>query len=199
LADILGEDTRSSQTNSITIYKENEALLADPLQFELPDKPHKGNEQIDTELRKAGTPQHTTGSLRLRLLPNEILESVLCSLDFEDTWNLIVATVLRNGKADITLSRPFWLSRFFGGGEAAFARSVRPSSYTWKEWFVQLKLEIKSGPNRTGLQNRQRIWKLGVQLGDMVRTINDSHRSLHGEKTRSIPIEARCFVSCVAL
>jgi hypothetical protein len=51
LADMLGEDTRSSQTNSIAIYEENEALLADPLQFELPDKSHKGNEQIDAELR----------------------------------------------------------------------------------------------------------------------------------------------------
>lgn len=69
MTDILGEDTRSSQTNSVAIYKENEALLVDPLQFELPDKPHKGNEQIDAELRKAGTPQHTTGSLRLGLLP----------------------------------------------------------------------------------------------------------------------------------
>lgn len=198
LADMLGEDARSSQTNIIAIYKENETLLADPLQFKLPDKPHKGNKQIDAELSRAGTPYNTTSIPRLRLLPNEIVELVLCSLDFKDARNLIVA--LRDGEADITLSRPFWQSRFFAGGEAAFARFIRPSSYTWKEWFVQLESEIKSGPSKTGLQNRQRIWKLGVQLGDMVRVVNNPYRSLHGgEGPRFIPIEARCSVSCVAL
>ena len=197
-SDMLGEDTQSPGVDTIAVNKSNAALLADPIVFKFRDVRNKSNQQITTEFKTLCTPHHTHGS-RLLSLPCEILESVVCCLDFQDARNLVVASILPSGEDGITLPRVYWQSRFFGSGETAFARSIRPSSYTWKDWFFQLRLEMESGPNKNGLRNRQRIWKLGVQLGTMAHTVNDSHRTLCGEITRSELIEAPCSMSGVAL
>ena len=195
MADMLDEDVRSPEADIIAVNKSNTALLADPLGFKLHHELHESNQQLLTGLETPRASNHTINCSRLLSLPYEILDSIFCSIDFHDIQNLVLAS----GDYDLTLSRAFWRSRFFGAGETAFARSICPSDRTWKNWYFQVRKEMESGPNKTSLQNRQRIWKLGIQLGTMVHAVNDPRRTLYGEVSKATPIETRGSVSCVAL
>ena len=189
LADMLDEDKRQcSKADIIAIHKDNEVLLADPL-LKLNSQPESyppGVQELKT--------QYSNERLRFQLLSAEILDSILCILDFQDAWNVILAT----DDGSVTLSSSFWRSRFFGSGEAAFARSMCDSSCCLEKWFFRLKSEMENGVHKTNLQNRQRIWKLGVELCTIVRTINEPGRALHGNIIGSLPVQTQGAVSSLA-
>ncbi|KAJ8071257.1 hypothetical protein OCU04_001592 [Sclerotinia nivalis] len=124
------------------------------------------------------------GRLDIHCLPNEVLESILCILDFCDTRNLLQAgaTLFRRYGGDIrNLPTLFWESRFWAHGETGFARSIRPSSYSWKNWFSRIESGLKEGPNKINLRNRRRTWKLVVDLTDLLYAVQEPNRVLCGD------------------
>lgn len=87
------------------------------------------------------------------------------------------------GESALDLSSSFWESMFRSLGETAFAGSLRPEGYSWKDWFFIIKSEAKDGLNMMSLQNRKRIWKLCTDVTAIVRTIEEPRRTLYGGVT----------------
>ncbi|RDL40331.1 uncharacterized protein BP5553_00310 [Venustampulla echinocandica] len=104
-------------------------------------------------------------------------------LTFRDTQNLLHASAALYrlyGGDSCNLPSSFWESRFWTHGETVFARSIRQSD-SWKDWFFTIKSELKEGPNKMNLRNRKRIWRLGVELINLVRAIKEPDRLLYGD------------------
>ncbi|KAF4637822.1 hypothetical protein G7Y89_g243 [Cudoniella acicularis] len=136
-------------------------------------------------------------------LPPEILESVMCNLDFRDVDHLLKASarLYRRYSGDTrNLPSSFWESRFWAHGETSFARSIRPLSYSWTDWFFTVKSELRKGSNEMNLRNRKRIWKLGADLIALVCAIEEPDRVLHGDIVTLLLGQIRGPVaSCLAL
>ncbi|KAF8847836.1 hypothetical protein BDZ45DRAFT_811261 [Acephala macrosclerotiorum] len=117
-------------------------------------------------------------------LPTEVLESVVSRLDYEDVQRLFKASsyLCRTyGFDGCGLPASFWKSRFCVHGDTAFARSIRPSSCSYKDWFFLVRSEMRNGPNSLKIRNRMRIWKIGTDIISMVCSIRDPRRVLHGQ------------------
>lgn len=195
MANLPGEDACGQKLGpgSIAANKCNNAFLADPLLFRRLENHHKCRQYAVDRRKMPQSVPHMAGCSRLRTLPPEIFDTVLCYLSFSDIQNLELAI----DEGNLTLSKMFWHSRFLGSGEAAFARSICPPRCTWEAWFFQLTWDMASGPNKSNLLNRQRIWKLGAQLSAIVHVVQDPDRALCGEVIR--PSDTGCSVSCAGL
>lgn len=187
----------------IALNKGNQDILGDPSQFDFNNKAAK--KQLDMTLKReelqSGTLKLASHESRLLFLSSELLLSVISCLEFRDVLNLFLTCKwlsLSYGTGGSLLPTSFWETRFLDCGEAAFAQQIRPSSCSWKDWFMIIKSELKNGRNRSSLQNRRRIWKLGIELGAMVRTINEPGRALHGNIIESLPVDMRGSVSSLA-
>ncbi|ESZ99101.1 hypothetical protein SBOR_0511 [Sclerotinia borealis F-4128] len=138
----------------------------------------------------------------IHCLPTEILESILCSLDFSDTRNLLQAsaTIFRRYGGNLrNLPTLFWESRFWAQNEMGFARSIRPSTYSWKGWFLKIESELRKGPNRINLRNRKRTCKLVVGLTDLICAVQEPNRVLHGNSiVQQDQISPGYVASCLA-
>jgi hypothetical protein len=136
-------------------------------------------------------------------LPTEILGSIIYSLDYVDVQHLLRASsnlYKMYGGDGRKLPSLFWRSRFWVHGEMAFARSIRPSSYSYEDWFFTITSEMKNSLNSLKLRNRKRIWKIGLDLISIIRTIKDSDRVLHGDVvTLPTSLMGSPTASCLAM
>lgn len=197
-------DVQCLETDLIAANKVNEVILADPLHLDLRNQSHGPIVILEPKALYCHRPHLSSDTSRLLLLPPEVLELVLCNLDFHDARRLLQASAWlcqQFGQDGRNLSSLFWSSRFSRLGEAGFARSICPSTYTWREWFFKLEFEMSKGPSgvKMSLQNRKRIWKLGVELIAILRSVNNPARAPHGDSAESLPVQIRCSTSCLAL
>jgi hypothetical protein len=199
LEDIL--DSRSndeyrgySQQDLVAAHKYNLAILADPLLFDF--------KEVVPSCRKPSSVQFTysVSYYGLLSLPTEILHTIMYNLQFRDIAHLL-QTCRQYNAAFRDLPYMFWESRFRVYGETGFARSIdRPRSDSWQDWFFRIQSEIRDGPNRMKLRNRKRIWRLAIDLIDLIQTIKDPGRVLHGDLGPRIPaLRPYSTVSCLAL
>jgi hypothetical protein len=196
LEDMLGkEKQQSSEADIVGINKGDPTLLADPLDY-VPSNRQIQSHQTSLELRKQEPRnRHPLVGSRLLLLPQEVLQLIVRNLEYYDVQSLI----LDIGEKSVALSSWFWISRFSGQGEAAFALPIRPPEYSLEAWFFTLKLQMEHGPSRTNLLNRRRISKLGVELCSIVMAMNEPGRILRGNVVTSLRNQQRGSVSCLAL
>ncbi|KAM0311465.1 hypothetical protein ACHAO8_007169 [Botrytis cinerea] len=174
-----------------------------------PDDEHQAHCQSDLVVNRAGNSATSAESLpldfqkdatfppysRLSSLPNELIHFIMCKLSFDDTLNLLHAYKL--GIA--FLPSTFWESRFRVHNELGFARVICFPDYTWKEWFFGVNSEMSSDQGM-GLINRKRIWKLGIEMVDLMQIIQGPGRLLHGDTIADVPSQWHgSTVSCLAL
>lgn len=202
--DILDEDRQACQEDIIASHEAIPATLADPSQFDF--QKEEVRKRLQKRYSSSPTPLLSTDKEarpdQLSLLPLEIFSSILCYLCFQDARHVIIASRAlcgRFGGSTSNLPSSFWESMFWTRGETSFARSLRPPECSWKDWFFTIKSEAKSGPNRMGLQNLKRIWKLGADLIAIVRTIEEPHRALYGSFTSFRDQVQGPVASCIAL
>jgi hypothetical protein len=191
LEEMLGS-SEEHEDDIITRHKADPAILLDPLHFDF----HQ--EQFQKQTTHSGlfsfyVRRSICNSSGLHSLPTEVFESIMYNLDFNDSRNLLWAS----GRDPRDLSSRFWESRFWPHGESGFARSIRPSSYSWKDWFFTIQSEMIRGPKGMGLQSRRRIWRLGVDLINLMRAIQKPDRVLHGEFATSYQMRGP-VASCLA-
>jgi hypothetical protein len=183
-----------SQQDLVAAHKYNLAILADPLLFDF--------KEVVPSCRKPSSVQFTYSASYhgLPSLPTEILHSIMYNLQFRDIAHLL-QTCRQYNAAFRDLPYMFWESRFRVYGETGFARSIdRPRSDSWQDWFFRIQSEIRDGPNRMKLRNRKRIWRLAIDLIDLIQTIKDPGRVLHGDLGPRIPaLRPYSTVSCLAL
>lgn len=198
--DILGYNGGDNEVDIIDRNKTREEILGDPWYFDLKGISVPKHRQ---KLRLTISHRSQSNATRSRLisLPPEILESIICYLDFHDAQQLLSTSApFYRQYRDLPCS--FWRCMFSGQGETAFAKSLLGPSETLKDWFFIIKSGLKRGPNMASLQNRKRIWKLGVDLITLMRSINEPGRALYGNATLPPlpPDQVRGYVaSCLAL
>lgn len=203
--DILDEDRQVCQEDTIASHEVVPARLADPLQFDFKEEEVRARLKKRRSLPCSLPPLTIIGNRpsQLSLLPLEIFDSILCYLSFRDAQSVIRtcrAFYDRFGGSTLDIGYLFWESMFWGRGETAFARSLRPEErYSWKHWFFIIKSEAKAGPNRMSLQNRKRIWKLCADLVALVRTIEEPYRARYGSVTSRCDRAPASVVNCLAL
>ncbi|RFU34762.1 hypothetical protein B7463_g1519, partial [Scytalidium lignicola] len=203
----------------MTAYKTDPTILANPLSFTSEGIEAEGKEvgerqqgirsmayMVHRSARAADDhPVPPTGNLPIQSgllsLPSEILELILCRLDFCDARNLVQSSIYLSklyGKDGHHLPSQFWESRFWMYGETAFARPIKPSSYSWKDWFFIIKSGLEKGPNKSNLQNRKRIWKIGTELITLLHTIQEPDRVLHSNSVTPKQMQGS-IASCLTL
>ena len=138
----------------------------------------------------------TPANFRLLSLPLEVVHCIMYGLCFIDVMNLLQAF-----KQDLRyLPAKYWESKFRVHDEAGFARSICPPTYSWENWFFRIQSELILGQYQKNLQNRKRIWRLGVDLVNLVRIIEEPGRVLSGDIDIGIPTQRPCpTVTCLAL
>jgi hypothetical protein len=187
--------TKQHEDDIVTMYRDDRSILADPQEFAL------FQQALEHSLPLPWSPISSTDSTSTRIcrsriltLPSEIIESIMCCLDFCDVHSLLQAT-----SGCITLSPSFWKSRFWPCCEAGFAKSICPPIYSWKDWFFSIQLQICKGLYKTNLQNRKRIWRLGLDLVNLVRAVEDPNRIRYGNvDTTNLDQMQGPTVSCIA-
>lgn len=211
-----GQDDEHLRENIIRENKDNLDILADPSRFKLLEngawkQPQRYSRlllknQNHTNLygpRSAdyGPIDSTHHCRGLLSLPYEILELIMCDLDFHDAQHLLRASAplyRQYGANCYNLPSSFWQSRFWTHGKAGFAPEI-PSSCSRRDWFFTVKFELKDGPDKMNLQNRKRVWKLGIELIDLVGSIEQPNRCLRGDIPTSIHSQVRgSTASCIA-
>ncbi len=191
LDDIL--DLRSNNEDLVAAYEDNPAILADPLYFHYKISDlfcHKFELQ---SLRSASC-------CRLLSLPIEILHIIMFKLPVRDNMKLRLTCSQLNEEFH-HLPLLFWESRFRVSGEMGFARSICDQQLgSWQDWYFRIQSEMKASPNRMNLRNRKRIWRLAVDMVNLIETAKEPDRVLNGALTPRIPAQRPySTVSCLAL
>lgn len=138
----------------------------------------------------------TLANFRLLSLPPEVIHCIMYDLSSIDVANLLQAL-----EQDLSYLPPkYWESKFRVHDEAGFARSICPPTYSWENWFFIIQFELSLGLFQKNLQNRKRIWRLGVDLVNLVRIIEEPGRVLSGDIDTGILTQRPCpTVTCLAL
>jgi hypothetical protein len=194
--DILGGEDQSFREN---IKAAHNAILVDPM-----DPTHfdfQKGEAYNTENNTISTtpaPSCSSTVSGIHSLPPEIFQSIVCNLSFHDTQQLLWASAsLYRLYSGNSLPPLFWESRFWAHSEAGFALSIRPPSCVYKDWFFKIRSELRKGENKLGLRNRKRIWRLAIELIDLVNAIEE--RVLQGDLVTSLQGQTRSYIaSCLA-
>ncbi|KAH6719313.1 hypothetical protein BKA61DRAFT_597333 [Leptodontidium sp. MPI-SDFR-AT-0119] len=150
------------------------SIFFDPLQMQPSCFPRSTD--IDTLLIGQTSALEARG---LPSLPEEILVSIFCILDYADVLCLLASCkglYRMNGR----LPNSFWKSRFWIFNETAFASSIRPSYCSYKDWYFAITRALRKGPYRLNLLNRKRIWKIGLDLISTIRALSNPGRQLFG-------------------
>jgi hypothetical protein len=193
LEDILDFDLKKEgrnygfQPEIVAANKDNLAILTDPSAFDFRDERKGVWNRMYEPLPKSNseTPNHPRGEMAsLHSLPPEILDLVLYRLEFNDVQNLLhsIPALYRRYKGDCrNLSSSFFESRFWVHSEFAFARSIRPSSDSWTDWFFRVRSGLRMGSHRQALRNRRRIWKICLELTNLIHSLMQPNRTIHGD------------------
>ncbi|PQE17316.1 hypothetical protein CJF31_00005733 [Rutstroemia sp. NJR-2017a BVV2] len=193
LEDILDSDLKKEgqnygfQPEIVAANKDNVDVLTDPIAFDFRDE--RGgvwNRKYDRlPQSNSDASNHPKGEIAsLHSLPPEILDLILYRLEFNDVQNLLHASpaLYRRYKGDCrNLSSSFFESRFWVHSEFAFARSIRPSSDSWTDWFFRVRSELRRGSHRQALRNRRRIWKICFELTNLIHSLEDPNRTIYGD------------------
>lgn len=188
--------TKQHVGDIVATFREDRTILVDPLEFALFQ--HNFEERLSLPWLPISSEDSTSTRIcrgRILTLPSELVESIMFQLDFCDVHNLLQAT-----SGCIVLSPAFWTSRFWPCGEAGFAKSIRPPTYSWKDWFFSIQLQLGQGLHKSALRNRKRIWRLGLDLVNLVRVLEAPDRVRYGNiDTANLHQIRGPTASCVAL
>ncbi|KAH8807076.1 hypothetical protein F5884DRAFT_788462 [Xylogone sp. PMI_703] len=203
------EDQRDYRKNLINSYSTESTVPADPLVFKFREENiqmcrlNYGTLQIGSIPHLRHRSIYAPICRGFALLPPEILQSILCQLDIDNVrslWQTNTYFSKTYGSNIRDLPSSFWESRFWTFSETGFARALRPASCSWIDWFFIIKSELNQSINRSSLQNRKRIWKLGIDLVTLVQSIRDPKRGLYGDmkalSDRTHGLFASCLASC---
>lgn len=208
----------NSKLDPLVINRESLCLLWDPLHVNLKDTPSASNSQSgggcqarsqpelvnlngnkSTSPADSSFPNFQKGTAfpfcsRFSSLPNEIVDSIMYELSFSDTLHFLQAY-----EHDFrSLPATFWESRFRVYGEFGFARTLCPPNYSWKEWTLRVNSILRPPSFQESFANRRRIWRIGVNLINMIQVIKEPRRVLHGDPVIDYPCQPgfRCELYC---
>jgi hypothetical protein len=175
------------QPEIVAANKDNVAVLTDPITFDFRDERegvwNRKYEPLPQSNSSASN--HPEGEIAsLHSLPPEILDLVLYRLEFNDVQNMLHASpaLYRRYKGDCrNLSSSFFESRFWVHSEFGFARVIRPSSDSWTDWFFRVRSELRRGSHMQALRNRRRIWKICLELNNLIHTLKEPNRTIYGD------------------